>query len=149
MEEIKVIGLDTQEKKEDALIMLMKLGYKLEGRRGRKRKDARTLHTSKDGTMEFVRFKHKGISLDELKEKLKKKKDVRLKHDTFVHDVAMLAMQSLIHNMAIADPKLAIMQREYYVRQYGEDVTEFEAIAKESYVMANEMLKERNKLKSK
>jgi hypothetical protein len=74
---------------------------------------------------------------------------LKAKEESLLDKIAMRAMQSLIHNMAIADPKLAIMQREYYVRQYGEDVTEFEAIAKESYVMANEMLKERNKLKSK
>jgi hypothetical protein len=69
-----------------------------------------------------------------------------IENEILMDEIAMRAMQSLIHNMAIADPKLAIMQREYYVRQYGEDVTEFEAIAKESYAMAAEMLKIKNSI---
>jgi hypothetical protein len=151
MKKITVIGLDTQEKKEEALLILMKLGYSLTGNSGRRAKDCTMIKAQENGALSFwfgKRYKE-GITLEALKEKVMKKKEVRLKHDSFLHEVAMLAMQSLIHNMAIADPKLAIMQREYYVRQYGEDVTEFEAIAKESYAMANEMVKERNNLKSK
>ena len=56
---------------------------------------------------------------------------------------ASKALIGLLGNLAIADPKLAIMQREYWLKTYG-DVTEVEAIAKESYLMADAMLKERD-----
>ena len=62
---------------------------------------------------------------------------------TLLDEFAALAMQSLLHNMAIADKELAIMQREYYVRQYGEEITENQAIAREAYAIALEMIKEK------
>jgi hypothetical protein len=55
---------------------------------------------------------------------------------------AMAAMNSILLNTAIADKKLAFLQRKYWFEQYG-NITEFEAVAKESYLMADAMIKER------
>ena len=68
---------------------------------------------------------------------------------TLLDEFAARAMQSLIHNMAIADKQLAIMQREYYVRKYGEEITENEAVAREAYELAAVMVKVGEEIKSK
>lgn len=52
------------------------------------------------------------------------------------------AMVGILGNLAIADKRLAIMQREYFLEQYG-NVKECDAVAMESYKMADAMLKAR------
>lgn len=60
---------------------------------------------------------------------------------------AAKAMIGLLGNLAIADKELAIKQREYWVEMYGGDIKEVDAIAKESYLIAKAMLKERENQK--
>lgn len=68
---------------------------------------------------------------------------------TLLDEFAVRAMQSLIHNMAIADKQLAIMQREYYLRKYGDGITKNEAVAREAYELATIMVKVGAEIKSK
>jgi len=55
--------------------------------------------------------------------------------------IAAMAMQGILHNLAIADETLAVIQRKYYEKQYP-GASEFECVARESVSMADELLRQ-------
>lgn len=61
---------------------------------------------------------------------------------TLRDDFAGKAMVGILGNLAIADKFLAVKQREYWIEQYG-NIPESDCVARESYVMADAMLKAR------
>jgi hypothetical protein len=53
---------------------------------------------------------------------------------------AAMAMQGLLAQLATSNIKVAKMQREYWMKAYGGDITEAEAISREAVLVADNMI---------
>ena len=59
---------------------------------------------------------------------------------------AAKAMQGLLANLAVESKEMASLQRKYWINKYGGDAKEGECIAKEAYLVAEYMMKEKSRL---
>ncbi len=152
MKEFTIKGLDTLEKKAEAEAILKAMGCSsCEWWNNNKRSDVNynRIDIEENGVYNYFPYASvpydEIITLDELRAMRPEPTSTEPPHDQAVWDMfAAAALQGLLGNLAIANEKLAIMQREYWIKNYG-DITENEAIAKDVVGVVDAMMVERTK----